>query len=132
MKKYIIILVIIIGLIACNKNDTGVSPLEAKWRIENISGGLHGGGYEANFRYLEFIDEKNCNWLDSMDNILDSGIYDLSTEDSKDYITFESDTDSLSYSFTHFKKQYRFISSDTLYMADGCCDLYDYLFIKEN
>ena len=129
MKK-IILLILIAGLIACNKKTE--PDLIGKWKLIGISGGFTGNGYEAEFDFLNIIDEKNCEWLDSLNNTVASGKYSLSSSKGKDCIGFN--TTSLSNSFYFDTNlEYTFYTSDTLYMKPcfECNDCYDYLFAKE-
>jgi len=126
MKKIIVLLIVISGIFACNKEET--TDFEGKWRLEKVSGGISGKGYQENFKYLEFLNSEDCQWLDSTNTKLSTGNYSISEKDGKNYINFNSENNS---TFQSFKLLYRFPSSDSLLMAQEGYDLYDYTFIKE-
>lgn len=130
MKK-IFLLILITGLFACNKETE--PGLIGKWKLIGISGGFKGGGYDANFDFLNIIDEKHWEWLDSLNNTVASGKYSLSSSKGKDCIKFNTTSESSSFYFDT-NLEYTFYTSDTIYMKPcfECNDCYDYLFIKEN
>lgn len=130
MKKLIVFVIVLLSLSSCNKDENVNADFIKKWKLERVSGGLHGQGYDVKFKYLNIINDTDCQWIDSLDNILVKGTYDLSTEDNKDFIKFVPESDSLIYTFQSSKLEYKFLSSDSLYMDQGCCDRFDYLFIK--
>ena len=130
MKK-IFLLILITGLFACNKETE--PGLIGKWKLIGISGGFTGGGYDAVFDFLNIIDEKNCKWLDSLNNTIASGKYNLYSSKNKSCIEFNiKNKPELFYFDTNL--EYTFYTNDTLYMKPcfECNDCYDYLFIKEN
>ena len=130
MKK-IVLLLILTGLFACNKNTN--PKLIGKWKLENISGGFTGGGYDAEFIILNIRNEKDCIWLDSLNNPLVLGRYHLSSSNGKECIGFNIKNKPKSF-FFDTNLEYIFYSNDTLYMRPcfECSDCFDYLFIKEN
>lgn len=130
MKKLIVLAIILFSITACNKAESENSEFIGKWELKRISGGLHGGGHERTFQFLEFTDDKNCQWYYSLNSVLIGGSYELSKSSGKDFIEFDPGNDTTIYNFQSFKLEYKFLSSDSLYMDQGCCDLYDYLFVK--
>jgi len=120
MKK-IVLLMILTCLFACNKKNN--PELIGKWKLENISGGFAGGGYDAEFTFLNIRNEKDCIWLDSLNNPLVSGRYHLSSSNGKECIEFNIKNKPKSF-FFDTNLEYIFYSSDTLYMRP-CFECYD-------
>ena len=129
MKK-IILLLILTGLFACNKKTE--PDLIGKWKLENISGGIAGNGYDAEFDYLNIPNEKDCEWLDNSNNQVASGKYHLSSSNGKECIEFDIKNKQKSF-FFDTNLEYIFYSNDTLYMRPcfECNDCYGYLFVKD-
>ncbi len=128
MKKILVLLIFLIGFIACNKENDN-KGLIGKWKIDNVSGGLHGNGYTPHFKYMYLIENGTCKWTDNEDKWLVDGTYELSTEAGKNYIQFEK-MDTTIYSFYTHKFEYEFLTSDSLYLDQGCADCYNYTFIR--
>jgi len=132
MKKLIVLAIILFSISACNKDDVKNSEFIGKWKIHKVSGGLHGNGYVPYFKYLYFLDDNNCKWTDSEDSLITDGKYTLSSTSDEDFIQFDTDSDTLILNMYVSKLGYKFLSTDTLYMDHGCCDNYDYTFVKVN
>lgn len=131
MKKLVVYVILLFVISACNKEEVENTKFIGKWKIDQVGGGISGSGYDPGFKYLNFVNDNDCNWKFPND-ITVEGKYSLSEKDGKDYIKFESGNDTLIYNFMNFELKYDFLSTDTLYMDQGCCDLYDFLFVKEN
>lgn len=131
MIKKILLLLILTGLFACNKKTE--PELMGNWKLENISGGFSGNGYNAEFDYLNITDEKHCEWLDSLNNPLATGTYQLSASKGKECIEFNI-KNKLETFYFDLDLEYIFYSHDTLYMRPcfECNDCFDYFFIKDN
>ncbi len=130
IKKVLILFAIVLSIVACNKDDNENSKFIGKWEIVKVSGGLSGKGYTPYFKYLYFVDNDACKWTNKNDKFIVDGTYSLRNKSGKDYISFYPKNDTAIYNFYSHKLEYEFLSNDSLYMNQGCCDLYDYIFVK--
>lgn len=104
-----------------------------KWRIVDVSGGFHGGGYEPDFEYLE-IKEYGMYGFIRNDSLLEYGKIYPTLQTSNDWrlkITFEKDESSGTF-FTDTEKYTEIQGSDTLHLSSPCCDRYNYHFVRED
>ncbi len=132
MKKlFINIIILTILFVACNKVKEPV--LIGTWHLDNISGGFTGNGYKADFLFLKFIDNKNCEWIDSIGNIIATAKYKLSDSKGKKCIKFYSSQFPEIFYFES-KTEYNLYSNDSLILSPcfECNDCYSYLFTREN
>ena len=129
MKKILILLVFFGGFIACNKENED-PELIGKWKLIGVSGGFTGNGYDTNFDILNIIDEKRFEFLDSLNNSVAAGKYNLHSSGDKNCIEFN-------YQFIqelfYFDKELEYVYiNDSLNMEPCfvCNDCYGYLFVK--
>ena len=131
MKKILVLLVFLGGFIACNKENEN-PDLIGKWELINVSGGFTGKGYDTNFDILNIIDEKKFEFLDSLNNQVAGGKYNLHSSEDKNCIEFN-------YKFIqelfYFDKELEYIlyNNDSLSMGPcfECNDCFGYLFVKK-
>ena len=133
MKNKIIIGLILSILVACSKKDDFNSEyerLEGYWLLTEITGGIAGTGYEANFDHLQVNDGQRYSLM-IQDAVLQEGTYKLSEEGDQLIIHFSS-ANSDEITFDNELKTVVFSDEDRkLTLADPCCDLYTYSFIRE-
>ncbi len=131
MIRLWIFIMLLVLISSCVKKDNMKNPLIGTWRLEQVTGGLHGTGYDPGFKFLELRNRPSCSFLDSLKRTIGEGYYFLRKKANKHLINFVSDSDSVAYEFIDIEKQYYFSGSDTLMMDEGCCDLFQYLFVRE-
>jgi len=132
MKKVIVLVIILLSISSCNKDDVKNSEFIGKWKIHKVSGGAFGNGYVPYFKYLYFLDDNNCKWTTNEDKLITDGKYSLSNTSDKDYIQFETDNDTLIQFMYVSKLSYKFLATDTLFMDQRGWELYNYIFVKVN
>ena len=100
-----------------------------KWELYGISGGIHGGGHEPNFDFLE-IKRFGIYGFIRNDVINEFGRIDLVEQTNETLlITFEPDeiSDTIMYDA---EKYVNFYGKDTLSLDSPCCDRYNYHLIR--
>ena len=133
MKNFLLITLTVFALSACSKEDPlqhEKSRLVGFWQLTEITGGIAGTGYEANFDHLQMTNN-NRYTLMVYDSFIQEGDYDLTIENDQLTIRFIPDSaDTII--FDDFEKAVLFSEEDRkLVLSDPCCDLYVYLFEKE-
>ncbi len=95
------------------------------WKLYAVSGGIHGGGHELNFDYLEVKKYGIYGYIKD-DNILEYGriLIDEQTDESL-LVRLQPDAQSGQF-MTDNEKYVQFYGNDTLYLASPCCDRYVY------
>ena len=102
-----------------------------KWKVFDISGGLHGSGYDLNFDYLE-VKEYGMFGFVRNDSLLEYGkiVPSLQTADEIQLnVSFEKDENSNSF-FGDREKYVVFSGNDTLSLYSPCCDRFNYHFVR--
>lgn len=133
MKNLSLILLAILTLFACNKEDDVNETeelLKGFWILEDVTGGIAGTGYEVDFDQLK-IGENEDYALMFHDSVLQEGSYDLREEDNSVIIQFvPNGVDSIF--FDDQDKTIIFSEEDSkLTLSDPCCDLFVYAFNRE-
>jgi hypothetical protein len=100
------------------------------WKLDQISGGIHGGGHDPNFEFLKVKRFGIYGFIDN-DSLLEYGriVIGGQTEDPL-LITFEPDEHSGTFTYDA-EKYVHLYGNDTLLLASPCCDRYNYHFIRE-
>ena len=99
------------------------------WKIFDISGGIHGNGYEINFDYL-VIKKVGIYGFAKNDSLLEFGKIVPALWNPNDLrlkVDFEKDEQSDSF-FTDTEKYVQFNGNDTLHLNSPCCDRFNYHF----
>jgi len=133
MKNILLISLAVFTLFACSKEDEYAAEkerLEGFWLLTDVTGGIAGTGYEANFDHLQINDNDRYSLM-VHDSFIQEGTYELSKEDDQLFIRFfPNATDTLI--FDDQEKAITFDDEDTkLTLTDPCCDLYVYHFDKD-
>jgi len=136
MKNFLIMALTLFAVTACSKEEDPFQQeknrLQGLWLLTEITGGIAGTGYEANFSHLEMTSQDRYALLDrESSNILQEGDYRLRTENEELIITFTPD-DSEEVFFYDVEKTVTFGEQDQLLtLSDPCCDLFVYQFERE-
>ena len=130
MKKIIIAVLALFVMSACSKEDAlqqEMNRLRGTWELQNITGGIAGTGYDANFNQL-YITNNNRYQLLSDNQAVQEGSYTLKIEDDQLVIRFEADaTDNIA--FDEFEKSVEWQDSNRkMRLSEPCCDLFVYDF----
>ena len=99
------------------------------WKIFDISGGIHGNGYEINFDYL-VIKKVGIYGFAKNDSLLEFGKIVPALWNPNDLrlkVDFEKDEQSGTF-FTDTEKYVQFNGNDTLHLNSPCCDRFNYHF----
>jgi len=119
--------------ISCEKSaDTDdLSGIEGTWNLVAITGGITGGGYQANFDAIRF-DKTNFDLLKNKTSIY-NGTYVL-TPNSTEPDSFKiTSAVTLADGFLNIKeKKFEKEKSGNLFLSEPCCDLYNYEFTKSD
>ena len=100
-----------------------------KWKVFDISGGIHGSGYGLNFDYLE-IKEYGIYGFVRNDSLLEYGKIAPALQTANEIrlkVDLEKDENSNSF-FADREKYVEFYGNDTLHLNSPCCDRFDYHF----
>lgn len=129
-SKWILPAILCISLfLSCGEktDDAPTTMLEGKWEIKQISGGITGGGYTADFDVVEFKNNKYT--ILKAATHVSSGTFVLAFG-ADTTLTLTSDH-SEQHALEQFKKTIHH-SGKELLMEDPCCDLFAYRFTKGN
>ena len=104
------------------------------WKLVDISGGIHGGGYEPDFDFLE-IKRIGIYGLIRNDSLFEYGKIELDTFDHAtiDMLQVKLVPDFNSSLNDYFHDPWKYIDlkgDDTLNLFSPCCDMFDYHFNK--
>ena len=105
------------------------SGLYNKWKLIKITGGFSGDGYEPNFDYI-FFKQNGIYCISCKDTIKGFGQINVIMQDNELTISLTPDKLSSAF-FSNFQKQVDLKHTDTLFLSDPCCDLYNYEFVKQ-
>lgn len=155
MKKIkkipILIIIFFSGFLSCEKNSENIDYLldklpadkyyaseifdgsnldiYGKWRLFNVSGGIHGGGHELSFDYLE-VHKYGIYGFIRNGRILEFGKINIEEQGSEGLlITFKPDDDSEVFMYDS-EKIVNLSGNDTLNLDSPCCDRYNYHFTR--
>jgi heat shock protein HslJ len=107
--------------------NTQNTLIYGKWLLEEISGGLHGGGYEPDFDYFE-IKSIGIYGLIRNDSLLEYGKIRIDEQTAMSLlISLIPDNNSDTFLFDT-EKYVDFYGTDTLELRAPCCDRYNYHF----
>ena len=133
MKNIVLLLLATCTLLSCNKNkdfEELNSLLEGSWILQEITGGIAGTGYDAPFDRLQ-INNKEEYSLMIHDAVIQEGTYTLNQANDQIQILFAPNVmDSLFFK-DHEKTILLTDQDNTLTLSDPCCDLYVYVFERE-
>ena len=100
------------------------------WKLFAVSGGIHGGGHEPDFDFLEIKRYGIYAFLRN-DSIIEFGRINIDEQTNEILlITFESDENSETIMYDP-EKYVNFYGKDTLSLDSPCCDRYNYHFLRE-
>jgi len=155
MKKlkciFILSLILLTGIFSCEKNSDKIDftldelqedkyyeseifdesnlDIYGKWKLYSVSGGIHGGGHELNFDYLELHKFGIYGFLNN-GKILEYGKIHIDEQKSEELlITFKPDDNSEVF-MQDSEKYINFFGNDTLSLDSPCCDRFNYHFIR--
>ena len=153
-SKYIFILLILAGLLtACKEETIEISQVLDEvesaryfnteifseqnlkiygiWKIFDISGGIHGTGYEPDFDY-RIIKKVGIYGFVTENNLLEYGKMVPALWNPNDLrlkVDFEKDEHSGSF-FSDRVKYVHYTGNDTLHLSSPCCDRFNYHFVR--
>ena len=151
-RTYTLLIVMLIGLFGCEKNPNDIvsflndlqqtryysseifndsfHDINGKWELMGISGGIHGGGHELNFDFLEIKTYGIYGFIRN-DSIIEYGRIriDDQTENTL-LITLEPDENSEIFMYDS-EKYVNLNGIDSLSLDSPCCDRFNYHFIRE-
>ncbi len=99
------------------------------WKLESITGGIAGTGYQADFTDVEFRNNGTYR-LNNHDEAKGDGTFTLNTIEGKLILRLTSN-DTLKIAFEEHEKTVTF-DREKLILSDPCCDLFQYTFGKES
>ena len=118
--------------ISCEKNDTpkpDTTELEGIWVLFEVTGGIHGEGYTPPFNLIRFEGDQYSLWINDEQVSAGTFVYD---EDAEHGLAFQPTTQSPAVGFEQQPKSVQLEENDNrLVLADPCCDLYTYRFVRE-
>ena len=135
MKSLQLISIILLVILASCTKTPEVEVIEGLWKLEEISGGLHGNGYETELGSIELKEGNTCLWFTKSENDMGFGTYSTSVNNGIEFIDFQVVYSALEeYNphlerFCNMMKEVR-IKTDTLQLVEECCDNYHYVFIR--
>ena len=101
------------------------------WKIFDISGGIHGNGYDVNFDYL-VIKRIGIYGFVRNDSLQEFGKIvpaHWNPHDLRLKVDFEKDENSGSF-FSDRVKYIHYTGNDTLHLSSPCCDRFNYHFVR--
>lgn len=99
------------------------------WKLESITGGFAGTGYEADFTDVEFKSNGTYR-INNHDEAKGEGTFTLDTIEGKVILRLNS-SDATKITFENEEKTVTF-DREKLILSDPCCDLFQYTFGKES
>ncbi len=118
-------------LTSCIHHEVENFSLIGRWEVAQVSGGITGKGYKPLFKYMEIIDSSRCQWRDSLLEVMVTARCWISPESVKKgqmyFFDFNPDTIDV---IDTYQVQYSFMGADTLLLDEGCCDRYQYEFVR--
>lgn len=130
MKNAVLILLSALTLGACSKEDAlqqEMNRLRGTWNLAEITGGIAGTGYEADFAQLEMSNRNRYRLLADGASIQE-GDYELTIEEEELVIRFTPNTPD-NVNFDEFEKTILWQNNNrTLILSEPCCDLFVYNF----
>lgn len=133
-SRFLTLLVFAASFWACDQKDDATpetNELVGKWKLEAISGGFAGSGYQADWNTLEMKANLTYRRLQN-ETLRYEGTYKLQEKEGKTFITFTpSPTPPANGFFEDQEKEVNF-DKDKFILSDPCCDLFQYQFSKAN
>ena len=130
-SRFLAMVAIVATFWACDQKDDA-SPdqneLVGKWKLEDISGGFTGSGYNADWNYLELKADLTYRRLQN-DTLRYQGTYAIQQKDGKTFIDFKSSATPSNAPFEDQDKE-AVLEKDKFILSDPCCDLFQYEFSK--
>ncbi len=129
---YFTALVLLLLFQSCTKDDAEKNhqdDLVGLWKLESITGGFAGTGYEADFTDVEFKSNGTYR-INNHDEAKGEGNYTLDTIEGKVILRLTS-SDATKITFENEEKTVTF-DREKLILSDPCCDLFQYTFGKES
>ncbi|MCI5084184.1 MAG: hypothetical protein MRY78_20960 [Saprospiraceae bacterium] len=119
--------------LACDKDDEP-APLNKQiigtWQLQQITGGLTGHGYDAEFETLTIEENDIYTLTDSLNNTF-SGTYALTFSDTEPSLfRITEPSDSVLIFEMVAEKNLSLEQIDSLFLTDECCDNFGYRFIR--
>lgn len=131
MKNVFLFLLAILTLsVACSDDDEFITEHERLlgfWLLNDVTGGIAGDGYEANFDHLQFNDNSRYALM-IFDAVVQEGTYTLSKENDQLIIQFNPTTADNEVFDDHSKTVIFSEGDSKLTLSDPCCDLFVYQF----
>lgn len=118
---------------SCDKTDTSSlesNQLQGKWSLVKVTGGIHGQGYTPDFDLLEFSGDRYR--LAKGSNTLSSGTYQYDPEVEFGLTLTPDSAQPSTAGFEQDKKAVVFDGKDKMFIADPCCDRFEYQFSKND
>lgn len=104
-----------------------------KWKLYDISGGIHGGGYEPDYDFLE-IKSSGIYGLVRNDNLFEYGKIELDTFDSNTtgflQVKFVPEYFEGQNPNSYPPEKYISLKKDSLNLISPCCDMYNYHYVR--
>lgn len=130
-SRFLAMVAILATFWACDQKDDA-SPdqneVVGKWKLEDISGGFSGSGYNADWNYLELKADLTYRRLQN-DTLRYQGTYALQKKDGKTFIDFKQSATPSNAPFEGQDKEV-LLEKDKFILNDPCCDLFNYEFSK--
>ncbi|MDX2070366.1 MAG: hypothetical protein SFV55_18210 [Haliscomenobacter sp.] len=130
-SRFLAMLAIVAAFWACDQKDDA-SPdqneVVGKWKLEDISGGFAGNGYNADWNYLELKADLTYRRLQN-DSLRYQGTYALQMKDGKTFVDFKPSAVPSNAPFEDQDKEV-VLEKNKLILSDPCCDLFQYEFSK--
>lgn len=130
-SRFLAMVAIVATFWACDQKDDA-SPdqneVVGKWKLEDISGGFAGNGYNADWNYLELKADLTYRRLQN-DSLRYQGTYELQKKDGKTFIDFKQSATPGNSPFDFVQKEV-LLEKDKFILSDPCCDMFQYEFSK--
>jgi hypothetical protein len=129
--QFVLALCLTLCIAACDENEPQPSnnALVGKWKLERITGGFSGGGYQADWNTLDIKNDLSYRRLQNDTQVFTS-TYTLKTKEGKEYVSFKMTAgDPGKQTFESQEKEIKF-EKGKLYLVEPCCDLFEYEFTK--
>lgn len=129
-RSVFILLLVALTLNGCEKEHffTEYKGIYGSWTIEEISGGISGGGYEPEFDIL-MVTERMHYSLYFHDTLLSEGKIEI-IEQTTDKLRIEFKSGKNSGNLLTKWEKVVYLNLDTLILNDECCDMYSYFFVR--
>ena len=109
--------------------DEVYQTIYGKWKLNTISGGFTGNGYDPDFEYLNFVEYGIYQFINA-DTLLEFGKIVIE-EQLEDTLRISLQPDTGSTVFFYDSEKYVELTGDDLDLVSPCCDRYNYHFTRE-